>query len=786
MNIYVRVLVLAAVAAVSLTQGCSCSSSNKKKDPVVVDPPEPPTQAVTTISGAAAKGLILGGIVNIHPIIEGVLSDSIIGTGVTGTEDGDYSIQIDDYDGSPLVVRVTAADDGSTSMICDLAAGCGGSVVFGGTVTIDDADFNLDAIVPPVTDSTASVNLSVLTDTATSLALDALTSGVTVEETITAISNANTSIANRFSIQGDITTLPVVNLADPNAVATASNNVINFNLLSASIVEAMMIGDNTLTIASAVNSFTTQFVDEGGLADTEDSAAASVTLAEILAQASALIDAIQVADTEGLVDLTTIETIIDANQSLAEQGSTTPDAGTPSTTNDLEPLEKARALVAVLGDLGHSIDMTVLAEGVTLGAEAEELEAQLEIAALASSDGVEQVLEATAKVVEAFGEAYDAYDSYEGSEPFVQWQSSNGVVVSIAEVMSMSAEGEAVTSVRLTVGSMIDDGVSPASIIVDIDGVMSDVAVYMMATEALRTEETETDGVEIDSIMGALLISGTAETAEIKLTVQEGSGVTLDELVSSFSETEVGEQGNLTLTELEFNLMAMLEQKQSATVTDPVSFMGKIAVSLESLEANETVTWTDSGAASSATEEISVLALSLMGSVMNSSDDAVNVVFSIEGDGTGLDFSQDWLGDFDSDDRADSDPEADSFAATRVSLALEADMAGVNDAFKIIYTMIRSDHEAATMTLNMWYSNINLQFFIEVNDDDATDQTATLSNQDGVLMTIMDTGDGIIGEIFANTIKVADIDGALVTYTIEEIDDDGQTFTRQESLDIFE
>lgn len=779
MNTYTRSLILAAMAVISLSQGCSCSDSKGSGGQVVIDPPvnPDPDPVVVTIGGMAAKGLIYGGVVNVHPIVNGVLSDTSLASSIT-TDNGSYSVTIPDYVGTPFVVRVTAADDGSTTMRCDLAGGCGGEVAFGGLVQLNDPDFNIDAIVPPVSDPsvTASINLSVLSDTATSVALNTLSRGsdVTLEAAIAAISNANSSIANRFGIQGDLTALPIVDLTNPSAVAAASNNVLNFNLMSASIVEALMGGDGTQSITSAVQSFASQFVTNGGLADTESSAQTTVTLAEILAQASNVIDAIQAADTSGLTtNLATLETIIDTNQNLAQQGSTAPDAGTASPNTGISALDKARAMVAVLGDLESSIDMTVLAEGITLGAKADEFEGQVNAVELASSDGVEQVIKATAKVVEAFGAAYEAYDD---NPLLTSWTSSDGIVVSITETMSTPVEGEQakVESVKLKVGAMVDGASMPAAVTVDINGVITDVMVYMTAMEKVDTSEAMTDGNESNSVMGDLMIWGTAETADITLTVKEGSGVSLAEGMSVYSETQTGEQTDIAISGLTLDFMVMLAQKPSATITDPMTFEGALNVTLESLEASEIIEWTANGEQGTATQEISVLALSLSGSIMNSAQDKARVVFMIEGDGTGLDFSQNWLGDF--DNRDNSEPEADNFAAASVSLAFEADMAGIDNALKLMYVMTRTSDAAADMALKLWYSDINLSLTTTAYDDDAIDQKATLTNQDGVVMTVTDTDEGMVGVMFVGTEKVADIKGAVVTYS------DGTLA----SLDLFE
>lgn len=64
MNTYTRSLILAAMAAISLSQGCSCSDSKGSGGQVVIDPPvnPDPDPVVVTIGGMAAKGLIYGGL----------------------------------------------------------------------------------------------------------------------------------------------------------------------------------------------------------------------------------------------------------------------------------------------------------------------------------------------------------------------------------------------------------------------------------------------------------------------------------------------------------------------------------------------------------------------------------------------------------------------------------------------------------------------------------------------------------------------------------------------------
>ena len=753
MNTYARALILSAMTAVSLTQGCSCSDDDDPL-PVVIDPP---AGDPLTLSGVAAKGIIFGGIVNIHPVINGALSDTSLVSGLT-SGDGSYSVQIPDYDGSPFVVRVTAADDGSTSMRCDLAGGCGGGVGFGGVVTLDDPDFNIDAIVPPVVDPTASVNLSVLTDTATSVALDTLSSntGTSIEDAITAISNANTSIANRFGIQGDITTLPVVDLTNPVAVAAASNNHLQYNLLSASIVEALIGGDNTQSITSAIGSFASQFAGNGGLADTESSAAATVTLAEILAQASAVIDAIQTADTDGLTNLATLETIIDSNANLASQGSTEVDPGTPSTSG--EPLAKVKAMVAVLGDVGTSVDIASVGDS-DVGTETEAFETQMQAAELATSAGLENVVEATALTVEAMARTYDAYDK---DNTVTSWTSPDGVMVTVAQTTETNAETQEVTVASVALTVVQDVVVNDVSVAID-----------MMATvDGVEYAETMDGSTETNTGMGEVWISGSAEVPTVMLNVLPMSKFMASELMVVSTET-IGDgstdvSDDWTVGDIDLMLDVAITQVSTETGADPVSFTGNLHTSLNMLRLDET--WSNSAGAENEASNLSVeeAGFSLWGKVANTTGDSMKLSLAVNGDGSGVTFSEMWsssTGDMQSDDES-----ATNYAALAATLSFEAKLAAIPNAVRASLSISRSAEEAATSTLNLKWPANTLTVSALIDDDDATAQVITITNQDGVEAVLTDSDGSWTGTITLDGTEHATIGvGGVVTYSNGDI-----------------
>lgn len=789
MNTFTRSIMFTAMAAVGLTQGCSCSDDDDPA-PVVIDPPAE-TPVVTTVSGTAIKGLVSGGIINIHPIIGTQVSETPLadqsGNPVQGTTDanGGYSVTIDNYNGNPFVVRVSADD--STMMRCDLRDGCGNDgdgnpINFGDDYAVG-TDFSLEAVVDntlATENTTVPVNLNVFTNAAANVVRTTLQAGGTVDNVGQLISNSNSAIANRFGITRSITQLPAIDLTQPDTFANADPDDILANSYGPAIVQALRADNNALSINNAISTFATNFATTGLSDRTENPDLTGLN--EILVQAQRIIETVQsTATTAGVtLNLGTLETALENQITYTDSQppSDTGTQGTPSETTTSSELEKARALVAVISDLGANMDMAAVVEGVTLGAKADELKVQLEAAELATSDGVEQVLEATAMTVSAIAGAAADYEDglWTAGENGVwsAWTSEDGIEVMIS--IAMNSETQAVESVSYMVGSADQ----AATVSVDIDGVSTDVAVYMTAVDTVETADSvSSEGAEVSTAMGGVSLMGTAEVADlVKLTVKDGSSVSLASGEAVETQGDNGSTTVVTVTDIDLSLMAMIEQTDPA-VTDPVTIDGHITAELESVNATETVTWTDLGESSTTEEEVTVIQLSLGGTASNLTDSAT-FALTVTGDGTGIDFTQTWL---EGEMLTDIDTETlDNYAAASMSLMLSADLAGISDAVTLQLTMARTSETEAASSIALAYPGVRLNFSSRLVED-ATTQTVVLRNQDGVVMKIIDddAADEVTGTIFVGTKLMANITGPTVRYT--EADENGETIL--DFLDIF-
>lgn len=746
-----RVLTLYIAASFTLA---ACDNGISNSTPITVSSPTPET---ISVSGKAAKGLIFGGVVNVHPIINGVLSDPLTTTSssTTSPTDGSYSIEISDYDGSPFVIRVSASDDGSTRMRCDLAGGCDGGVAFGSTVTLDDPDFNLDAVVPPITNPTTSVNLSVLTDTATSVALDTLASNsdITLEETITAISNANSSVANRFGIQGDITTLPIVDLTDPSAVAAASNNTLTYNLFSAAIVEGIISGDSTLSITDAVRGFSTQFVNDGGLADTESSPDASVTLAEILAQASSVIDAIQAADTNGLTNLATLESIIDTNQNLAENGSTDPDPGTP-TDPTLSDLDKAQAMVQSLREL----------QAATF-TDAEAFAERVELASNSLDNDAGDVIQALIYAAEAIGSASNAYSDDNTLTSFTD--SDTNIIVDITTTT---------TDTTYDVDTTINVGSTPVAVAVDITAIDKN-------SNAFLDEMDDTFTVGLD-------IQGTANSDYVELDITSGNVTVMASIVEDTLTDSDTETIDADITDLTLDLNVSLSEVSSSTITDPITFTGDILLSIDNVVVDSSTTGVyvmgDNGPVGfleTWDESITFdeITFALIGEFEAPSGASLSASARIATDGTDFIYSCSNTSGVQGDETCNSDSD---LVDITLNVTAKIGVSSISSEEDVRLSVIQSRTDAQNDDTLIIMSYDDTLLTITLNEEESTngtsESTLIATNQNNVTMTMVQTESAdesvISGNITINGVEQATISDDQGTVIISYTDGFNESF----------
>lgn len=411
-SIFTTISQLTFISALALLSACGGGSSGSANS----DSP----QAVTvSIQGAANKGIISGGLVSGYTIVDGVRSTDAIATAITD-ENGSYNIELpSSYASEPLVIEITA--DANTIMRCDIASGCGTGIGFGDDYDVDESQFVLTALLPVASGPNVSVNVTTLTTVAAALAFDAFTPGAPAEFVADAISSANSQLADRFGFSGDITAIPVVDLTNPEAVASsaASNAAaVEYAAINAAIVSAMQADDVSgipLSIEDAIDNFVTNFAANGIPDNSVDS---SITdLGDILSDAGNILAEVSssLSDaglSDAVADITALETNVQMDELSAnnQPASDDGDQGTASETASEQALVQIKAFVNQLRDLGTVIELSSVGDGdsqSTVGAVLNNFEVQAKAADLASSDDVAAAADAVALVNRAIFEVYD-------------------------------------------------------------------------------------------------------------------------------------------------------------------------------------------------------------------------------------------------------------------------------------------------------------------------------------------------------------------------------------------
>lgn len=295
-------------------------------------------ESEVTVAGTVAKGIVKSGVVNIFGYSNGI-RNTTSACETTTSSAGAYSCIVKGYVG-PVAVEITAS--ASTSMICDVPSGCGGSVGFGADYSLGSS-FSLSSVVPSLdTASNVTANVTPLTDLAASVVENSLTGStdVTATQVSQAIQEAKKKVSVLFfgSEDVDIAELPVVDITDEDAVASVTDpTVLQGATLNAAIIATSL--SSAGSIEEGVSVLRTQFNTNRGIADTETTDTVNISLEEIFNSASSVVTKVQ----ETLETAGTTSTVINAVQSTvtiqattAATGSTEPQ-GYPDFTGILTP-----------------------------------------------------------------------------------------------------------------------------------------------------------------------------------------------------------------------------------------------------------------------------------------------------------------------------------------------------------------------------------------------------------------------------------------------------------------
>jgi hypothetical protein len=378
----------------------------------------PPAGA--TVSGAASKGIVIGGKVNAYLFKSDGTPDTATVATATTDANGDYSLAIPAaHNGKPLYI-VVDDNDGNATMKCDIAPACDtdgdgtGDVDFGETFNLAAGDLVMSAVLPEST-ATVAINITPLTTVAAELAKSRIGSGASDSSIAVSIATANSQVSTTFGLGADITKIPVVDLTDADDVAAnagTNDAAINYAAINAALVSAKQSDANgegsPVKIGAAITQFAQEVVSDGGLI-ANASNAGSTSLKEIFTAAVAVIDLVKIQVSDTIVEDGLDQQLTDATDApLTTEG----ELDEPSDTSGLlGNYAKVKAFVEELRELGTAIDSSLVGDGEsaqTVKTILDGFDDQIDFADTASSTDAEATINALGDAMNAIVDVYDA------------------------------------------------------------------------------------------------------------------------------------------------------------------------------------------------------------------------------------------------------------------------------------------------------------------------------------------------------------------------------------------
>jgi hypothetical protein len=345
---FIASLVIPATALLTACNGGGGGGGSGSVSEPPVTPAEPQTASVV---GAAVKGTVKSGKVELFSIQNGVLSAEPIASTVTDGS-GVFAFEGLDYSG-PGLIKVSAFASGETGyptyLVCDFQDGCGvdggGNPIAFGDDAQAPADFELQAVVPSIVlGETVTTHVTLLTHLAGVLSADNLTAE--------GIASANARVAALFGLVGNLTELEPIDITDAAALAAATPEQQAAAIIASAMAAIAADYSLDMTVADAIAQISDEFLANGGsLVGNEFINTDMPTLEEIFIAAQALLEG---ALSE--VDLAQVEASIN-NQLTAAQNAV-PGAvidnpqGTPL---PVESIAAAKAVVTEIVSLGDAV-----------------------------------------------------------------------------------------------------------------------------------------------------------------------------------------------------------------------------------------------------------------------------------------------------------------------------------------------------------------------------------------------------------------------------------------------
>ncbi|SMF47908.1 hypothetical protein SAMN02745866_03090 [Alteromonadaceae bacterium Bs31] len=740
------ITVLFAFALITACGGGGGGSSSGGGSPAGPTSVPSPTSTKVQISGTAAKGIIVGGIVNIHPVSSGAVDFSTTLATTTTDANGAYAIELSGYDGSPIYVNITA--DNSTTMRCDLAQGCD-SAAFGEDLAISEiagasdatTAFSLAALVPGFSGTTLSSNVSPLTNTAAAFGLAALAdnSATSSASMNSIINNANGSVALRFGVLGSLLEIPIIDLTDPAEVAAADDDDLQYNLLATASVAALQANVPDTNIIEALTQFADQYAVNDGLADTEEFDSAAVTLEEILNAAAALVDTLEAEDSSGALDLGALQTEFSAKAGQASKGSTSPTSPIPSTGNASE-LILVKSMVADIRDSGTALD--IAGEGSFAD--------KLETASNTFDAHAGEVMEALDLTLQAISAATDAWLE---SDEQLSTYAYQGLTVDISTQ-------NGVTTFNHSSNIAIENASGkPTDVAVALNAVLNELERNVIDSQS------ETGSLESATISINLAVSGTASSSLVDIDIKEGTfQATIESALSEvYGQQSQSNEGNLSetdrsveeidITGFELDLLISLAEA-NGSVQDPLTFTGDFQLSVNNSatasDYNDTllfdqeqqfVGWVDTWIESATIGEMSMR----MGGIFNTaSGDSLSASLAINVEGGELSLVCEGEDSYSSQNQTSTNSEIcggeteSAYINLDFSLGFDMDITGL-EAGSITLTGSRTGLDDGVVEISTNYGDVLLDFQYDSLASADKSEMLTIKNQNGVVLTLIET-----------------------------------------------
>jgi hypothetical protein len=675
----------------------------------------------TSIGGQSSKGIVIGGIVNAYPITStGTVNKSTsLANPATTADDGSYSLSLNSnyVPGTAIYVEITATN--GTLMRCDLAK-CGDKD-FGDTYTLASS-FAMSATLPSATGTSVAVNITPITDIASKLTLQKVASGANPSA---AAAGSNAQVASRLGLTGSLIDQAIIDITNADSVNSASQAALEYNLKSAAAVAAALKGNTTLSLEDAMSNFVNQF-SSGGIADKEDSNSDAVTLEELLEEALALLDKVKavpgVEDSNAVSSSGTSLTAAEADaqnngSSTASQGDVPDDVGS-------EGLLASKAFVKQLRNLASagvvSVNQKAFAE-------------QIDLAGASVSADSDIVAEALGLGLNAIATAYQQYqDAPDESKP-------SSIDVNGITVATFKSGG--------TLGLSIEQSVTLFETNVTID-LNADDATTIVESSSDSSSGNETTFSDTGSATAALNVSGSAASSDVSITITDGSftgTLSYDEQstetqeTTSYSETWNAE---VTVASIDARLSITLAQ---LTADNNVSFTGSMALKLGELLATEDGSYSVGFSSETFTEQeqytetlgFDGFEISLAGEFSDTAGNAVSASLAASIDNFNASCREESayteLNGYSYSYDCQLDETASNYAIGSLTMIFELDLTGVEDDVNIEFNANRSGIETGVGTLNLRYGGKQLNLIYQGAN------TATLSNHNGVTMTLTET-----------------------------------------------